>query len=189
MAKEGIFTRIVSAERALASRAMLFNGYYSGKHTKKTSRKHVVVRDELNAKNIMNSAKRCTASVERDGKVEQCGGWTFSSLLGSGKCVCRHCGKQYFKDEFHDLPDGKLVASEIHDRHIYSVLLAGGDLREHAEESNLVFKDENGVLLGHLPMEYAEHLAATYKGAYVLKNIKAAEPIRHAVGVSPVGAV
>ena len=168
----------ILAEIRAATKAIAFDGYYSGKHTKKQSRVHIIIRDDLNLKTVMQTAKRC-----------ECGGWTFSRLSGTDKCVCRHCGKQYFKKEFDQLTEKKLEASEIHDRHIYSVLLSGGDLREHAEENKLVFKDENGVLLGHLPMEYADHLASTYCNAFVLKNIKATEPIRHAVGVSPIGAV
>lgn len=179
MAKEGFFIRLVSAERSIAARAMNFDGLHHGKHSKKAERIHILIHDEIATKNVVQTHKRC-----------ECGGWTFSKTNGIDAYVCRHCGKKYFKNDFDNLTEKALTGSEIHDRRIYSVLLAGGDLREHAEESKLVFKDENGIPLGHLPMEYADHLAKTYNNVRVMRTIRANKVvIQNCMDVTPVATI
>ena len=60
------------------------------------------------------------------------------------------------------------MRAEVEDRRIFAMLLAGGDLREHAEKNVLVLKNYAGIPEGELPLAYAEHIAEVYKCASVV---------------------
>ena len=105
----------------------------------------------------------------------QCGGHTFSDLMGGAKVVCRHCGKVYLKSEFDALLTRELTPVEREDRHIFSLLLAGGDLREGKERDLLILKDRSGIPEGDLPLAYGEHFARTYRDAQVVRTTLAAK--------------
>lgn len=166
-------------EAKAAADAIYHGGCYKGAHTKKESKIHVAIRDPFGVDSIRNSGdKRC-----------ECGGWTFSTIWGGEKMVCRHCGRQYFRRDFEMLLEKKLTPAEREDRKIFAMLLAGGDLREHHEDPKLILKDRLGVPAGELPIEFARHLADTYLCAAVIedKRIHEHHDELKAISLVPVG--
>lgn len=138
-------------------------GMYGGKHCKKPQRIHIHLENKYNVKSVRMDNTRCT-----------CGGHTFSTLMDGVKVVCRHCGKVYLKQDFESLPKDPLTRAEKEDRHIFALLLAGGDLREDRERDVLVLKDRLGLPEGDLPLSYADHFANTYREACVVRSMLAA---------------
>ena len=150
MSKHGQYSFAIGKEmdRKLAAIKSIALGMYGGKNCKKLQRVHVAVTDPYNVRRVRMGNARC-----------QCGGHTFSDLMGGAKVVCRHCGKVYLKSEFDALPTRELTPVEREDRHIFSLLLAGGDLREDKERDLLILKDRSGIPEGDLPLAYGEHFA------------------------------
>lgn len=166
MSKHGQYSFAIGKEmdRKLAAIKSIALGMYGGKNCKKLQRIHVSVTDPYNVKRVRMGNARC-----------QCGGHTFSDLMGGAKVVCRHCGKVYLKSEFEALPTRELTPVEREDRHIFSLLLAGGDLREDKERDLLILKDRSGIPEGDLPLAYGEHFARTYRDAQVVRTTLAAK--------------
>ena len=155
---KGINTYLIKKDERAATMYGERSGLcYGDKISKKPKMIHVVVRDPMDTRAVLPATKRC-----------ECGGHTFSAIWAGDKFVCHHCGKQYFAKEFERLPEEGLLRHEVEDRRIYALLLAGGDLREHAEKNVLVLKNYTGIPEGELPLAYAEHLAEVYKHASVV---------------------
>lgn len=166
MGKHGLYSFAIGKEmdRKLAAIKSVAAGMYSGKSCKKPQRIHVTVTDPYNVKHTRMGNTRCS-----------CGGYTFSTLMGGAKVVCRHCGKVYLKSEFDALPKKALTRAEIENRRIFTMLLAGGDLREAKEQDVLVLKDHMGFSQGDLPLAYADYFAKTYRDAMVVSTQLAAK--------------
>lgn len=154
---KGLNTLRIKIEEQDAQRGALGGLSYGNKISKKEQKIHIVLRNPLNTNAVLPVCRRC-----------ECGGHTFSAIWDGAKFVCHHCGKQYFAKEFESLPEEGLMRHEVEDRRIYAMLLAGGDLREHAEKSVLVLKNYAGIPEGELPIAYASHLAEVYKNATVV---------------------
>ncbi len=170
MSKHGIHSYGADLE-ARAIQENVKGGIYGGAMTDKPQRIHVHIADPLGEKSVRMGMKRCT-----------CGGWTFSTTWGGEKVACRHCGKIYPVKDFKELPEQKLTPAEREDRRIFSMLLAGGDLREDPKRDVLVLKDNMGLPAGELPLEYAQHLEDAYRDAHVVvnrkKSVNAVEALR-----------
>lgn len=170
MAKHGQLTSIVAAEIKEFASGSLSYGKYGKQYCGKRAKVHVAVHDTLHTPAVQETTKRCT-----------CGGWTFTSIWGGDKMVCRHCGHQYFKREFNALEESPLSSAEFHDRRIIGMLLSGGDLREDREKNVLVLKNAIGVREGELPLAYADHLANVYKDVRVVKSVRSDTVKEHAI--------
>ena len=109
MSKHGQYSFAIGKEmdKKLAAIKSIALGMYGGKNCKKLQRVHVAVTDPYNVKRVRMGNARC-----------QCGGHTFSDLMGGTKVVCRHCGKVYLKSEFDALPTRELTPVE---RELYKV--------------------------------------------------------------------
>lgn len=155
---KGLNTYILKQDERNAAACLARGGLCYGNKTSKKARKiHIVINNRLGVNAVLPVSKRC-----------ECGGHTWSAIWGGDKCVCHHCGKQYFAREFEQLPEEGLIRAEVEDRRIFAMLLEGGDLREHAEKNVLVLKNYTGIPEGELPLEYAEHLAEVYQCATVM---------------------
>ena len=111
MSKHGQYSFAIGKEmdRKLTAIKNIALGMYGGKNCRKLQRVHVTVTDPYNVKHVRMGSARC-----------QCGGHTFSDLMGGAKVACRHCGKVYLKSEFDALPTKELTPAEREDRHIFS---------------------------------------------------------------------
>lgn len=155
---KGLNTYLVKRDENIASVHRANSAItYGDKTSKKPKLIRVVVRDPRGAHAVLPVSKRC-----------ECGGHTFSPIWSGDTFVCQHCGKQYFRKEFEQLPEEGLLRHEVEDRRILAMLLAGGTLHEHAEKSVLVLKNYTGIPEGELPLAYAEHIAEIYKCASVV---------------------
>ena len=130
---------------------------YGDKISKKPQKIHVAVQKPTGVCEVLQGNKRC-----------KCGGHTLSTIWSGYMVMCHHCGKQYVRTEITKLSEDELLPNEVEDREIFSVLLAGGDLREHAVKNVLVLKNHAGVPQRELPLAYAQHIADTYKYADVV---------------------
>ena len=165
MSKRGQYSFVIGKEidRSINFAKNIAMGMYSGKYCKKPQRIHLVIHDLYNAPHVRMGNTRCT-----------CGGYTFSTLTGCNKVVCRHCGKVFTQRAFDELPHQELTRVEKENRHIFSMLIAGGDLREDKERDVLILKDRLGIPEGDLPLSYAEYFANTFHDAQVIKTTLAA---------------
>lgn len=155
MENQGVFTRAVSAH--IQSIRHPSGGTFSGHDTGKDQLIHLCVCDTYNSKRVTVGTQRCS-----------CGGWTFSPTWGGAKFLCRHCGKMYFEKEYDRLEKVGLTPSQREDRRIYTMLLAGGDLREDKERDVLILRNNMGILEGELPMEFARHFVKQYSAAKIV---------------------
>lgn len=161
MGKHGQYSFVIGKEidRGLNRVKEIAMGVYSGKGCKKPQRIHIAIHDLYRAPDVHMGDSRCS-----------CGGYTFSPMMGSDKVVCRHCGKVYTTKEFKNLPHKELNRAEKENRHIFAILLAGGDLREDREEDVLILKNHIGIPEGDLPLSYATYFAKIYRDAQLVRT-------------------
>lgn len=161
MSKHGQYSFIIGKEidRGINRAKEIAMGVYSGKGCKKPQRIHLVIHDLYRAPNVHMGDARCS-----------CGGYTFSVMTGSDKVICRHCGKVYMAKEFKTIAHQELTRAEKENRHIFAMLLAGGDLREDKEQNVLVLKNHLGIPEGDLPLSYATYFAKIYRDAQVVRT-------------------